>query len=105
MDKHEDACVCADCHRKRIEDTCATLRAENARLKAKLRKCGQDDDLGPFKPYIERVEAKNARLSDVARVFVRQVEEFETWDADDWPVALDALKKHASAARRALGEG
>jgi hypothetical protein len=54
---------------------------------------------------LDALRAQNARLSDVARDLVRQVEEFETWDEKDWPAALGALREHASAARRALEEG
>jgi hypothetical protein len=44
-------------------------------------------------------------LLDVARDLVRQVEEFERWDEKDWPAALDALRRHAEAARTAIKRG
>jgi len=44
-------------------------------------------------------------LLDVAWDFVRQVEEFETWDEKDWPAALSCLRAHAGAARTAINRG
>jgi hypothetical protein len=45
---------------------------------------------------------ENERLRRVADELARQVEEFETWDQDDWPAALHCLQGHAKAARAAL---
>lgn len=67
--------------------------------------CDEDGD-GPCGACLkcarrERDELR-AALEAIATDLIRQVEEFETWDQDDWPAALHVLKKQADAARSAL---
>lgn len=50
----------------------------------------------------DALQRRVERLEAVASGLVRQVEEFETWDQDDWPAALHALKGHAKVATAAL---
>jgi hypothetical protein len=46
--------------------------------------------------------ARVAALEEFAANFVRQIEEFETWDKDDWDAAMSGLRGFAETARAAL---
>ena len=72
----------------------ASLRAELAREKA-----AREQDRLKAAEAVINLECLVAASRAFASNFVRQVEEFETWDQDDWPAAMSGLRGFAETAR------